>query len=98
MKPFESWDAVPNAGKAQILAAIAFAEIWSEYEGTHYMKGGNFPQFPEIDFSGVDEDKMVEQRSKELNNGRLAMIAMMSFVAAATIPGSVPTLVDNAAF
>ena len=41
---------------------------------------------------------MKTQRDKELNNGRLAMISIMSFVAAANIPGSVPALTGNPAF
>jgi hypothetical protein len=32
------------------------------------------------------------KQSRELNNGRLAMIAIMSFIAANNVPGSVPAL------
>jgi len=39
-----------------------------------------------------------KKQDAELNNGRLAMIAIMSFFAAVSIPGSVPALVGNAAF
>jgi len=100
MKPFEQWDAVPDAGKAQILFTIFIAELVSEAKGTHYTKGGDYPTivFPPVDFSGVNPDTMATKRARELNNGRLAMIAVMSFIAANNIPGSVPALVGNPAF
>jgi len=64
------------------------------------MKGGPLPTivFPAIDFSGVSEETMAVKRTRELNNGRLAQIAIMSFVAAHYIPGSVPALAGNPAF
>lgn len=94
MKPFDAWEAVPDAGKAQILGTCFIAELATECQGTHYMKGGEFPTmvFPPIDFSGVSEDTLKVKRSREINNGRLAMIAIMSFIAANNIPGSVPAL------
>ena len=153
MKPFDAWDAVPDAGKAQILFTIFIAEgkydgeksgvewsgvewngvewsgvervskatvlrssfkfypilnlsplppvpVISESKGVHYTKGGDLPTivFPPIDFSGVDAGTVATKRNRELNNGRLAMIAIMSYIAAANIPGSVPALVGNPAF
>eukprot|EP00520_Triparma_pacifica_P011142 CAMPEP_0118653296 /NCGR_PEP_ID=MMETSP0785-20121206/11759_1 /TAXON_ID=91992 /ORGANISM="Bolidomonas pacifica, Strain CCMP 1866" /LENGTH=204 /DNA_ID=CAMNT_0006545837 /DNA_START=16 /DNA_END=630 /DNA_ORIENTATION=+ len=100
MKPFDAWDAVPDAGKAQILFTIFIAEVISESKGVHYTKGGDLPTivFPPIDFSGVDAATVATKRNRELNNGRLAMIAIMSFIAAANIPGSVPALAGNPAF
>jgi hypothetical protein len=100
MKPLEAWDVVPAAGKAQILATIFIAELVTESKGTHYTKGGDLPTmvFPPIDFSGVDAAVLSKKRNAELNNGRLAMISIMSFIAAANIPGSVPALTGNAAF
>ena len=94
MKPFDAWDQVPAGGKAQILATIFIAEFISETQGEHYMKGGQFPTmvFPPIDFSGVSDATMDRKRTSEINNGRLAMIAIMSFVAANAVPGSVPAL------
>jgi hypothetical protein len=87
-------------GKAQIYFTILLAEIITEAKGVHYTKGGDLPTivFPPIDFSSVDADKLKRQQSAELNNGRLAMISIMSFVAAANIPGAVPALVGNPAF
>jgi len=101
MTPPDAWAAVPVAGKAQILATIFIAELATEgYQGTHYMKGGSLPTmvFPKIDFSGVSEDTLARKRTSELNNGRLAQIAIMSFISAHYIPGSVPALANNPAF
>eukprot|EP00978_Attheya_sp_CCMP212_P014541 scaffold37080_cov48-Attheya_sp.AAC.2 len=100
MKPLDAWTAVPDAGKAQIYFTILLAEIITEANGVHYTKGGDLPTivFPPIDFSSVDADELKKKQSAELNNGRLAMISIMSFVAAANIPGSVPALVGNSAF
>lgn len=101
MSPPEAWAAVPDAGKAQILATIFIAELVTEgYQRPHYMKGGPLPTivFPAVDFSGVSEETMAVKRTRELNNGRLAQIAIMSFVAAHYIPGSVPALAGIPAF
>eukprot|EP00525_Craspedostauros_australis_P009639 CAMPEP_0198110890 /NCGR_PEP_ID=MMETSP1442-20131203/2878_1 /TAXON_ID= /ORGANISM="Craspedostauros australis, Strain CCMP3328" /LENGTH=204 /DNA_ID=CAMNT_0043767117 /DNA_START=59 /DNA_END=673 /DNA_ORIENTATION=+ len=100
MKPFDAWDAVPDGGKQQIIGLIFLAEIISESSGTHYTKGGDTPTiiFPPIDFSKVDDATLAVKRSRELNNGRLAMIAIMSFVAAANVPGSVPALTGSPMF
>eukprot|EP00970_Alexandrium_tamarense_P001070 scaffold114_cov200-Alexandrium_tamarense.AAC.40 len=69
----------------------------TESKEVHYTKGGPLPGmvFPAIDFSGVSEETMKRKRTSELNNGRLAMIGMMSFIAAHNIPGSVPVLGSN---
>eukprot|EP00521_Asterionellopsis_glacialis_P001773 CAMPEP_0195261986 /NCGR_PEP_ID=MMETSP0706-20130129/9484_1 /TAXON_ID=33640 /ORGANISM="Asterionellopsis glacialis, Strain CCMP134" /LENGTH=205 /DNA_ID=CAMNT_0040315977 /DNA_START=20 /DNA_END=637 /DNA_ORIENTATION=+ len=100
MKPFDAWTAVPEAGKWQIIGTLFLAEIITEAKGTHYTKGGDLPTivFPPIDFSSVDADTLATKQSRELNNGRLAMISIMSFVAAANIPGSVPALTGNPMF
>lgn len=100
MKPLDAWAAVPEMGKSQIIFTIFLAEIISETQGTHYTKGGDLPTivFPPIDFTSVDPEVVADKRSRELNNGRLAMIAIMSFCAAANVPGSVPLLAGNPAF
>lgn len=100
LKPFDQWEAVPAAGKAQILATCMLAEIVTEYKKPHFTKGGSLPGivFPPLDFSGVSAETMKTRRSQELNNGRLAMIAIMSFIAESNIDGAVPALAGNPAF
>ena len=39
---------------------------------------------------GLSEEAKFVQRTKEIANGRLAMIAIVSFFSASFIPGSVP--------
>jgi hypothetical protein len=100
MNPLDAWDAVPDAGKAQIIGTIFVAELYTESKGTHYTKGGPLPEivFPKFDFSAVEDDVIATKRCRELNNGRLAMIAIMSFISAHNIPGSVPALSGISAF
>lgn len=100
MKPLDAWAAVPEQGKYQIIFVIFLAELITESKGPHYTKGGELPTivFPPIDFSSADPDLVAVRKSRELNNGRLAMIAILSFCAAANIPGSVPLLAGNPAF
>ena len=72
----------------------------------HYMKGGKPGFFPPTDnfphpvplnlydpfngAKGMSEEVKAKRRNIEINNGRLAMIGIMGFVAEATVPGSVP--------
>jgi hypothetical protein len=100
MKPIDAWDAVPFAGKIQILFACLITEIITESKEVHYTKGGQLPTivFPPIDMSSIDAATLRRRRDSELNNGRLAMIGIMSFFAHAYIPGSVPVLPAIAAF
>lgn len=88
-------------GQAQIIFTIFLAELISESADVHYTKGGPLPTivFPPINFAGGMSPEQLEKRqNSELNNGRLAMISIMSFIAAANIPGSVPALIGNPMF
>jgi hypothetical protein len=74
----------------------------------HYMRGGipgKFPSFDElphpVPFNFYDPFKLTKGKSREskdksllaeLNNGRLAMIGIMGFLAEQKIPGAVPLL------
>jgi len=79
----EAWAAVPMAGKLQILAVAGFIEIANEIKKPHYLNAGP------ITFG---EGRKARGRKAELKNGRLAMIAVASFLAGSYVPGSVPLL------
>jgi hypothetical protein len=87
-------------GKWQIVGTLFIAEIATETKKPHYFYGGEFPTivFPPIDFSTVKPETLKLKQDRELNNGRLAMIAIMGFLAEHSIPGSVPTISGIAAF
>ena len=115
ISPQAQWDALPEAGKWQIILTIGFFEFWRENayvlssEGqSHYMRGGKpgyFPTFDQLphpvpfnlfDPFGFTKAASAEKKAKsliaEVNNGRLAMIGLMGFLAESKVPGSVPAL------
>lgn len=104
MKPLEAWDAVPDIVKSQALILTLCAEIACEtQEGGHYTKGGPMPLLHggrtdaalgiKFDLAKNWTPEMLKTfQNKELNNGRLAMLSIMSYFAAVSIPGSVPAL------
>ena len=91
-KPFEALGQLGGAGLIQIVLTIGFIELYSETIKPHYTKGGTPGYLPIIAPSGLAGDVDLRAANKELKNGRLAMIGMMGFFAAAAIPGSVPFL------
>ena len=115
ISPQAQWDALPEAGKWQIILTIGFFEFWRENayvlssEGqSHYMRGGKPGYFPTFDqlphpvpFNLFDpfgftkklsEEQKATKLNAEVNNGRLAMIGLMGFLAEGSVPGSVPAL------
>jgi len=71
----------------------------------HYMRGGKPGYFPKFNepyplqlydpfglFKGMDEELKEKRLNREVNNGRLAMLGMMSLVSEARVPGAVPAL------
>ena len=104
----EAWDAIPEAGRWQIMLAVGALEMWREAKsGTHYMKGGKigyYPPFeskklpplygpiPRKDIAVMDDATKARRLNIELNNGRLAQLGIFGFLCEQTIPGSVPLL------
>jgi len=101
--PIAAWAALPDGGKWQMIFAIGFLEFHSELAKPHVMRGGVPGKIdtlitpglwdPVGITKGLSEEKKAIQRTKEIANGRLAMIGMMGFFAAEAIPGSVPFVV-----
>ena len=96
--PLTSYVRGDFAGKWHIFSTIFIAEMLTEIRGPHYMRGGELPKivFPprlaDDITEGWREDKLKDKQAKELNNGRLAMVGMASFLSEYFNPGSVPIL------
>jgi len=91
-----AWDKIPLDGKQQLIATIGALESVFEAQKPHYLAGG-VPGKLRLTGSTVgaleakyDAQTLAKKRNSELQNGRLAMLGMAAFVAAETIPGSVP--------
>jgi len=104
---FAAWDALPAAGKWQMILTVGLLEFLSETDKPHYTQGGTPGKITLWIAPGAGRKKMfdpynnleklspevrAEKRVSELKNGRLAMIGIMSVFAAHYVPGSVPAL------
>ncbi|KAJ8604838.1 hypothetical protein CTAYLR_001052 [Chrysophaeum taylorii] len=97
-----AWEALPDAGKLQIILFLGAIEINIETQTPHYTLGdvklGSIEPFdwnffdPAMFTKGMSEEAKARGRLSELNNGRLAMIAAAGMISASYIPGSVPLL------
>jgi len=98
--PAAAWDALSAAGKYQIIGFIGFIEFHSELRKPHVLKGGVpgkiDPMLPGNLWDPIGtvkrlpEEKKAIQRTKEIANGRAAMLGMIGILSAYSIPGSVP--------
>merc|ERR1711935_896898 len=69
--------------------------VYPEFTGFPFHRD-HLERFPLYDPAGIARNASPEKKAKgllaEINNGRLAMIGIMGFVAEAKVPGSVPFL------
>merc|ERR1719498_2156378 len=85
---YAACDAVPDAGKFQIIGIVGILEWLGEASvKPHYMMGGTPGKIPLIwDPLGftkkLSPETLARKRTAELKNGRLAMIGVMSLVSA----------------
>ena len=81
---------------ARGIKEITSQEDQEKYSAVKYPSFGKplpWNLYDPFNFSGKrSEEQKAKGRLAEINNGRLAMIGMMGFVAEARVPGSVPAL------
>lgn len=98
LKFYDQWDAMPLWGRWQILSAIAALEFYAESRTPHYVFGSRagcqefWPFNLKFDKLAEKPEKLKIQQTKEIQNGRLAMLGVASLYAAHYVPGSVPVL------
>jgi len=94
--PLAAWDNLSDKGKWSILGFIGLLEVLGEAEKPHYMRGGKSGTndlvwyFGSKYISGKSDEAKLRSRTAEINNGRLAMVGIMSLISASTVQGSVP--------
>ena len=74
-RPLDQWANMPEEGKQSIVGAIALLEILTEIKKPHYTKGGEGWKFDPLGIAdSLTPEQLKVKQTKELNNGRLAMI------------------------
>ena len=74
-RPLDQWANMPEEGKQSIVGAIAVLEILTEIKKPHYTKGGEGWKFDPLGIAdSLTPEQLKVKQTKELNNGRLAMI------------------------
>ena len=102
--PFLAWDNLSNEGKWSIIGFLGILEVLGEAEKPHYTKGGKSGSnelvwyFGNRYLSGKSDAQKKSSRTAEINNGRLAMVGIMGFISASTVPGAIPSLPDITAY
>jgi len=88
--PFEAIGKIPDSGFYQILFVVGAVEGYQEMIQPHYtLPGGSIG---DLGAARCAPDRLERMQAVETKNGRLAMIGMASYIAAATLPGSVPNI------
>jgi len=93
--PLEAISQADNQWWAQWLALCGIIEgvkYRAELEGKSYTGDGPAAFDWANQWDKLNASQKADMREKELKNGRLAMIAFISYVSAELIPGSVPLL------
>lgn len=103
VNPVDAFFGLPPAALGQMFFFAAIFEFYDmthkdgKWAGNNVLDGRtitpNMNKWDVLGFTeGKTEDDLAKVKLQELKNGRLAMIGTLGFVAAATIPGSVPFL------
>ncbi|GMH88640.1 hypothetical protein TrVE_jg13509 [Triparma verrucosa] len=88
--PFEAIGKIPDSGFYQILFIIGAVEGYQEMIQPHYtLPGGSIG---DLGAARCAPERLERMQAVETKNGRLAMLGMASYIAASTIPGSVPNI------
>jgi hypothetical protein len=102
--PNAKWQILGFIGLLELLSENSCGDLENQ---PHYMRGGQPGKYPDFEIFpnlydpfGIFKKMKDEQKAKrlniEVNNGRLAMIGIFGFMAADTVPGSVPLLANIA--
>ena len=84
--PLAAASMVPAEGIWQMIIAIGALEVANENKWPSPVHAGNLG----VPFCSTDPAKQKELQLMELKNGRLAMLGIISYACAVSLPGSVP--------